>query len=74
MKAAEAGESGPDSETGGDSHCLSCRLQRNFVSNVHTDSVLIEPLQEPASCETDKLQHALPGSSLLLFGRAPPLI
>ena len=73
VKVMAAGESGPDSQSGSDSHCVSCRLQRNFVSNVHTASVPIEPLQEPVSCETEKLQHAPSGSSLLLFGRAPPL-
>lgn len=73
VTAADTGNSGAVPDSNSDAHCLSCRLQRNFTSNVHTASVLIHPLEEPISREALFLQPGSAGSSLLLRGRAPPL-
>jgi hypothetical protein len=62
----------PDST--GDGHCLSCRLQRNFVSDTHTSSVIIEPPQEPTVSEVFLSVPHSRGRSLLIFGRAPPFV
>lgn len=64
-------QSAPDS--GGDTNCLSCRLQRNFTSNVQAPCFVVQLLSEPLRRETPKPQTVHWGSSLLLFGRAPPL-
>ncbi|HEX8089925.1 MAG TPA: DUF2946 family protein, partial [Blastocatellia bacterium] len=61
---------GPDST--GDSHCLSCRLQRNFVSDVHTSSVIVEPILEPLNREIFLSAPHSRGLSLLISSRAPP--
>lgn len=60
----------PDS--GGDSHCLSCRLQRNFVSNIGTTALVVQPFEQPSVREAIVCVAHSDVSSLLLFGRAPP--
>ncbi|HVG21849.1 MAG TPA: hypothetical protein VNI02_22630 [Blastocatellia bacterium] len=62
----------PDST--GDSHCLSCRLQRNFVSDTHTSSVIVEPIREPLNREIFLSAPHSRGLSLLIYGRGPPLL
>jgi hypothetical protein len=57
----------------GDSHCLSCRLQRNFVSDVHAGSVIVEPILEPLNREIFLSTPHSRGLSLLISSRAPPL-
>lgn len=63
--------SAPDSNS--DAHCLSCRLQRNLVSSIHTAPVLVESITQPILHQTSKADSSHSGSSLLLHGRAPPL-
>lgn len=60
----------PDSSN--DAQCLSCRLQRNFVSNVGTTAVAVQPLEQPSIREAILCVAHSKGASLLLFGRAPP--
>lgn len=64
--------SAPDSNS--DAHCLSCRLQRNLVSAVHASPVLVESITQPILRETLRPDTTHSGSSLLLHGRAPPLV
>jgi len=73
VTAARDGESGSAPDSTSDAHCVSCRLQRNFVSNIHTATVLVQALDEPVLRETHRSLPGSAGSSLLLFGRAPPL-
>lgn len=63
-------DTAPDSGT--DSHCLSCRLQRNFVSNIGTTAIVVQPLEQCSIRETILCAPSSKGASLLLFGRAPP--
>ncbi|HXI92861.1 MAG TPA: DUF2946 family protein [Blastocatellia bacterium] len=64
--------SGATPGSAGDAHCLSCRLQRNFASNVHPASVVVQPLQEPLSRETTLSEPRSLGSSFIFSNRAPP--
>src|SRR5215216_6230291 len=56
----------------GDSHCLSCRLQRNFVSDAHTASVIVDSIEEPLSRAIFLSVIYSRGSRQSLSGRAPP--
>lgn len=66
------GESGTTPGSAGDAHCLSCRLQRNFSTNVHPPSVIVQPLQEPLSRQTALCVSCATGSYYILSDRAPP--
>jgi len=55
---------------GGD--CVSCRLQRNFVSNIATAAVVVQPLEQDSIRETILCAPYSKDSSLHLFGRGPP--
>ena len=68
------GNSGASPESGSDAHCLSCRLQRNFTSNIHPSSVTIQSQYELLIRETPRYQATSRECSNLLFGRAPPLV
>jgi hypothetical protein len=68
------GDSGASPESGSDAHCLSCRLQRNFTSDIHPSSVTIQSQSEPLMRETPHYHATCGGCSTLLFGRAPPLV
>jgi hypothetical protein len=59
--------------SGGDSHCLSCRLQRNFISDTHTASIIDEAIKEPLSREIFLAILDSRGLRLSLSTRAPPL-
>lgn len=67
------GGSGAEPDSGGDAHCLSCRLQRNFNSNIHTATVLVQPIEQPLCREPLLIEGCLRGSSLLILARGPPL-
>ena len=69
-----SGGSGPTRGSASDAHCLSCRLQRNFTSNVHPASVLVQPLHEPLSRQTTLTAPCSPGSCFIFSNRAPPTI
>jgi hypothetical protein len=73
MTAENDGGSGAKPDSTDDSHCLSCRLQRNFTSNIHTATVVVQPIEEPLYVEPFLVERCSRGSSLLIFGRAPPL-
>jgi hypothetical protein len=61
----------PDS--GGDSHCLSCRLQRSFVSDTHEAPVLAEAIKQALSRASLLSVPDSRDSRLVLSTRAPPL-
>lgn len=66
------GGSGTAPESTSDAHCLSCRLQRNFTSNVHPVSMAVQSLQEPLRREASLCALGLPGSCFIFSNRAPP--
>lgn len=73
VQASSNSDSNDAPDSTGDSHCLSCRLQRNFISDSHTAPVIIEAIKEPLSCESFLLIHNSRGLRLALSTRAPPL-
>ena len=60
-------------ESTSDAHCLSCRLQRNFTSNVHPASMVVQSLEEPLRLEASLSEPGLPGSCFIFSNRAPPI-
>jgi hypothetical protein len=74
VAADDDARSGSSTDSNGDSHCLSCRLQRNFVSDTHTTSLIVTVIAEALSREAFLSSPHSRKVSLLLFGRAPPLI
>jgi hypothetical protein len=70
--SGDAGDSHTAPDSNGDAHCLSCRLQRNFVSNIGASAVVLQPLEESSIREAILCVAYSKDSSLLLFGRAPP--
>ncbi|MET0649761.1 MAG: hypothetical protein ABW208_24375 [Pyrinomonadaceae bacterium] len=69
-------ERGHDAPLAGDEkQCLLCRLQRNLVSDLQHETVVLAP--PPAWTPSHERLHqvaARPGSALLRQGRAPPSI
>jgi len=63
-------QSTPDS--GDDSNCLSCRLQRNFSSAIRNPSVAVLDLEQSLVREINLCAAYSKSSPLFLFGRAPP--
>lgn len=61
----------PDAK--GDSHCLSCRLQSNFISDAHTGAIAIEPTESQLIHDVIFAEPHSRLASLAVFGRAPPL-
>jgi hypothetical protein len=74
VTATEDGNSGRSTDSNGDSHCLSCRLQRSFVSDTHTASLIVTTITEALSREAFSSAPHSRKPSLLLSGRAPPLV
>jgi hypothetical protein len=72
VTADNSSGSGTTPGSASDAHCLSCRLQRNFASNVHPASVVFQPLQEPLSRETTLSEPRSLGSCFIFSNRAPP--
>jgi hypothetical protein len=70
---AEDGDSSNTPDSNSDSHCLSCRLQRNFVSNVNSSSLTMELPQEALLRENLSIDLHSYTCLLALSGRAPPL-
>lgn len=70
---AASSDSQTDKETGSDAGCLSCRLQRNCNSNLHTATVSVEAIVESPVCETLLAESYAKPLEATLFGRAPPL-
>ena len=70
---AEDGDSNNTPDSGSDSHCLSCRIQRSFQAATRLQSIVVElPLQ--AVVHQDLLSRpCLNRPNLVLSGRAPPL-
>jgi hypothetical protein len=70
-----AGDNSPGgaSDSRGDAHCPSCRLQSNFISDSHTGSLIIEPTVQSLACEVRLAEPPSRYASLLIFGRAPPI-
>ena len=56
-----------------DSHCLSCRLQRNFTSSIHSATVVVQSFQAGRLRDVQQLEPRLRGSCRILPSRAPPL-
>ena len=61
-------------DTSGDSHCISCRLQRNFISDLRTPTVILELIPKGLICETFLSTPCLRGPFLTVSDRAPPLV
>ena len=70
---AEEGDSSSTPDSSNESNCLSCRLQRNFVSNVNSSSLAIELPQEALLRENVSTDPHSYSCLLLLSGRSPPL-
>jgi len=73
ISADYGADSGGSPHTGRDGHCLSCSLQRNFISDTHTAPLIIQPLQKPAESEAFLSEPHSHGPALRTCGRAPPL-
>lgn len=59
---------------GGHTECLSCRLQRNFVSDVRPISFLFDSLPEPLTRELFISEPRLQLSFPIFSSRAPPIV
>ncbi len=68
----DGGGSGATPGTAGDAHCLSCRLQRNFTSNIHPASLVVQLVKQPLSRETTLFRPCSTSSFFILSDRAPP--
>jgi hypothetical protein len=73
FEAPPSGDSNSAPEAAGESNCLSCRLQRNLVSDSHAASVLFELPRGPLHPVSSRPDPSSPGASLLLSDRAPPI-
>lgn len=60
-------------DLGGESHCHSCCLQRNFISDVRTPYVFFDLVHKGASYEVFLSEPCSCGPFLTLSDRAPPL-
>jgi hypothetical protein len=71
---SEDGDSNDTPNSKSDSHCLSCRIQRNFESADRSHSIAVElPLETPV--HEKLLSHScLNRPALVLSSRAPPII
>lgn len=59
----------------GDLNCLSCRLHRNFISDLqHALLIAPKPLQAPVYLEAALSEPRTYGPDLVLSDRAPPLV
>lgn len=61
-------------DRGSESHCHSCCLQRNFVSDVRTPSVFFDLVHKGPSYEVFLSEPSSCGPFLTLSDRAPPLV
>ncbi|HEX5732487.1 MAG TPA: hypothetical protein VF131_06605 [Blastocatellia bacterium] len=61
-------------DRGSESHCHSCCLQRNFVSDVRTPSVFFDLVDKGPSYEVFLSEPGSCGPFLILSDRAPPLV
>lgn len=52
--------------------CAACRLQQNFVPDIHTNSIIPEPLQGPTRWEASLSEPRSRGPFLVPSDRAPP--
>lgn len=59
---------------GGHTECLSCRLQRNFVSDIRPLSFLFDSLPEPLAREFLISEPRLQLSFSIFSSRAPPIV
>jgi hypothetical protein len=74
MDSKGGNDSGRPIGANSDVDCLSCRLQHNFVSDLYTASLVVEPLATSLSFETFTPDRPSRGVRLLLPSRAPPLV
>jgi hypothetical protein len=65
--------SGHEPVSAGDSHCLTCRLQRDFTAGLRPPTVTVETLRASVDHQTRLLEPRSRGSLLVLSDRAPPL-
>jgi hypothetical protein len=72
--AATNGDSQGATDEGGESHCLSCCLQRNFISDVRTPSLFFELTSKGPICEIFLSEPGSCGPFLTVSDRAPPLV
>ncbi len=71
---ATDGDSHGATDRGSDSHCHSCCLQRNFISDVRTPSVFFDLVHKGLSYEIFLSEPGSCGPFLNLSDRAPPLV
>ena len=69
---ATDGDSHGANDRGSESHCHSCCLQRNFVSDVRTPAVLFDLVHKGPSYEVFLSEPGSCGPFLILSDRAPP--
>ena len=72
IAAADGGSHGA-TDTSGDAHCVSCRLQRNFISDLRTPSVTLELIPKGLVRETILSTPCSRGPFLTVSDRAPPI-
>jgi hypothetical protein len=72
VSASETGDRGAGSMSGDGSDCLSCSLQRNFVSDLQPFAVAYESLPGSETTEIRSTSRLPNGPSLTTSDRAPP--
>ena len=72
ISATSDGDSENSKDSGGDAHCLSCRLQRNLISDHPAASLVVAPVPEALSREAGLAQLHSQRFFVSFFGRAPP--
>jgi hypothetical protein len=71
---AAGGDSHGATDTGSESHCHSCCLQRNFIADVRPPSIFFDLVHKGPSYEVFLSEPSLCGPFLTLSDRAPPLV
>jgi hypothetical protein len=73
VSATGDSDSGNSTDSNGDAHCLSCRLQRNLVSDRHADSFIVAPIPDALSRDERLAQPHSQRFFISFSGRAPPV-
>ena len=73
LTAGTNGESSSPMKSGGDANCLSCRLERNFVSDIQPASLIVDLLKAHVNPDASLSEPHSHGTFLVPSDRAPPL-
>jgi hypothetical protein len=73
LSATSDSDTENSTDSNSDAHCLSCRLQRNLISDPHAGSFIVAPIPEALSREENIAQLHSQRFFISFFGRAPPL-